>query len=205
MIGGLLSHAEISAPPQREGFTLNVEGRRAAGLDPHSSRALNVYSQSKGRTPSVFVFNPFAEGRIAEGKAFNPTKPQAQLARDLENLPQFLCRQDDIVLVKHRPSVEFLSAIKQAGFHCRSLWRWAGAPISNRRVGASRPEPGHIESGSGLQRANSAAFAHGRGRQTVWNCSRRSLAASPPRNAPPSSASTKPSRNFTPKRGVRTC
>ena len=64
----------------------------------------------------VFVFNPFAEGRIAQGRSFTPVKAQAQLARDLANLPQFLCRQDDVVLVPQRPSVEFLSGIKQAGF-----------------------------------------------------------------------------------------
>ena len=104
------------SPQRAKGFSLNVEGRRAAGLDPQFIAELNVYSQSKGRTPSVFVFNPFAEGRIAQGKAFNPTKHQAALARDLENLPQFLCRQDDIVLVERRPTVEFLSRIKQAGF-----------------------------------------------------------------------------------------
>lgn len=104
------------SPQRAKGFSLNVEGRRAAGLDPHFIAELNVYSQSKGRTPSVFVFNPFAEGRIAEGKTFNATKHQAQLARDLENLPQFLGRQDDIVLVERRPTVEFLSSIKQAGF-----------------------------------------------------------------------------------------
>jgi len=104
------------SPQRAKGFSLNVEGRRAAGLDPQFIAELNVYSQSKGRTPSVFVFNPFAEGRIAEGKTFNPTKHQAQLARDLENLPQFLCRQDDIVLVNKKPSVEFLSGVKQAGF-----------------------------------------------------------------------------------------
>ena len=78
------------SPQRAKGLTLNVEGRRAAGFDPHFIAEINVYSQSKGRTPSVFVFNPFAEGRIAEGKTFNPTKHQAQLARDLENLPQFL-------------------------------------------------------------------------------------------------------------------
>ena len=104
------------SPQRAKGFSLNVEGRRAAGLDAQFIAELNVYSQSKGRTPSVFVFNPFAEGRIAEGKKFNPTKPQAQLARDLENLPQFLCRQDDIVLVLRKPTVEFLSRLKQAGF-----------------------------------------------------------------------------------------
>src|SRR5690242_10053801 len=104
------------SPQRAKGFSLNIAGRKAAGLDEQFIAQLNVYSQSKGRTPSVFVFNPFAEGRIAEGKTFNPTKHQAQLARDLENLPQFLCRQDDIVLVSRKPSVEFLSGIKQAGF-----------------------------------------------------------------------------------------
>ena len=104
------------SPQRAKGFTLNVEGRRVAGLDDAFIAELDVYSQSKGRTPNVFVFNPFAEGHIAQGKAFNPTKHQAQLARDLANLPQFLCRQDDLVLVERRPSVEFLSGIKQAGF-----------------------------------------------------------------------------------------
>jgi uncharacterized ferritin-like protein (DUF455 family) len=104
------------SPQRAKGFALNIAGRRATGLDPQFIAELNVYSQSKGRTPSVFVFNPFAEGRLAEGKTFNPAKLQAQLALDLENLPQFLCRQDDIVLTSRKPSVEFLSRIKQAGF-----------------------------------------------------------------------------------------
>ncbi len=104
------------SPQRAKGFALNIAGRRAAGLDPQFIAELNVYSQSKGRTPSVFIFNPFAEGRLAEGKKFNPAKHQAQLARDLENLPQFLCRQDDIVLASRKPAVEFLSRIKQAGF-----------------------------------------------------------------------------------------
>src|SRR4030095_12570409 len=45
------------SPQRAKGFALNVEGRRAAGLDPQFIAELNVYSQSKGRTPSVFVFN----------------------------------------------------------------------------------------------------------------------------------------------------
>ena len=104
------------SPQRAKGFALNLAGRRAAGLDPQFIAQLNVYSQSKGRTPSVFVFNPFTEGRLAEGKKFNPAKSQAQLARDLENLPQFVCRQDDVVLTSRKPSVEFLSRIKQASF-----------------------------------------------------------------------------------------
>lgn len=117
------------SPQRAKGFSLNVAGRKAAGLDENFISQLNVYSQSKGRTPSVFVFNPFAEGRIAEGKTFNPTKHQAQLARDLENLPQFLCRQDDLVLVSQKPSVEFLSGIKQAGFPLPEFVEFGGARL----------------------------------------------------------------------------
>jgi uncharacterized ferritin-like protein (DUF455 family) len=128
------------SPQRAKGFSLNVAGRKAAGLDENFISQLNVYSQSKGRTPSVYVFNAFTEGRLAEGKKFNPTKPQAQLARDLENLPQFLCRQDDIVLVQQKPSVEFLSNIKQAGF---PLPEFAEAKnvvvLQTRKLGSLRP------------------------------------------------------------------
>jgi uncharacterized ferritin-like protein (DUF455 family) len=128
------------SPQRAKGITLNVAGRRAAGFDPQFIAELDVYAQSKGRTPNVFVFNPLAEARIAYGKAFNPAKTQAQLVRDLENLPQFLCRQDDIVLVGQKPSVKFLSAIKQAGF---SLPEFVpvnqAAQLAARKLGRLRP------------------------------------------------------------------
>jgi len=128
------------SPQRAKGFTLNVAGRKAAGFDPQFIAEINVYSQSKGRTPSVFVFNPFAEGRIAEGKTFNPTKHQAQLARDLENLPQFLCRQDDIVLTNQKPGVEFLSGIKQAGFPLPEFVTLADVrSLQSRKLGSLRP------------------------------------------------------------------
>jgi uncharacterized ferritin-like protein (DUF455 family) len=128
------------SPQRAKGFSLNVVGRKAAGLDENFISQLNVYSQSKGRTPSVFIFNAFAEGRIAEGKKFNPTKPQAQLARDLENLPQFLCRQDDLVLVQQKPSVEFLSGIKSAGFPLPEFAEVRNvAALQTRKLGTLRP------------------------------------------------------------------
>ncbi len=104
------------SPARAKGPVINFDGRRSAGFESRFIDELNVYSQSKGRTPSVFVFNPLAEAFIAQGRAFNPTKHQVQLVRELENLPQFLCRQDDIVLVNRRPSVEFLNGLKEAGF-----------------------------------------------------------------------------------------
>jgi len=149
------------SPARAKGFSLNVEGRRAAGLDADFIEQLNVFSQSKGRTPTVFVFNPLAEARIAGGKGFSPTKHQALLVRDLANLPQFLCRQDDIVLVEQRPSVHFLSGLKEAGFVLPEFVEFdgsaglrtvstpsagsiladpvIGAPLALRKLGGLRP------------------------------------------------------------------
>lgn len=133
------------SPARAKGFSINVEGRRAAGLPPEFIENLNVFSQSKGRTPTVFFFNPLTEARIAGGKNFSPKKHQAQLVGDLTNLPQFLCRQDDIVLVERRPSVHFLSGLKEAGFTLPEfveLDRHAGLPT--RHVG----EPSQKYAGS---------------------------------------------------------
>jgi len=133
------------SPQRAKGFSLNVEGRRAAGFGPEFIAALNVYSQSKGRTPTVFVFNPFAEDRIAEGKSFNPTRRQAQLERDLANLPQFLCRQDDVVLTGRRPSVEFLNRVKEAGLMLPEFVELKDGridpsdPLRQRKLGGLRP------------------------------------------------------------------
>jgi uncharacterized ferritin-like protein (DUF455 family) len=148
------------SPQRAKGLTLNVDGRRAAGLDDQFIAELNVYSQSKGRTPNVYLFNPFAEGRIANGKSFNPTRHQAQLALDLENLPQFLCRQDDIILVHKRPSVEFLSGIKQAGFPLPEFVEHNRASVEapaalQRKLGRLRPwawSPDSVETLSPLIR-----------------------------------------------------
>ena len=126
------------SPARAKGFSINVEGRRAAGLPLDFIENLNVFSQSKGRTPTVFVFNPLTEARIAGGKRFSPRKHQAQLVRDLTNLPQFLCRQDDIVLVERRPSVHFLSGLKEAGFTIPEFAE-SVAPLVDRKLGALRP------------------------------------------------------------------
>jgi uncharacterized ferritin-like protein (DUF455 family) len=133
------------SPQRAKGVTLNVEGRRAAGLDEAFINELSVYSHSRGRTPTVFVFNPFVELRIARGRSFTPGRQQAALARDLANLPQFLCRQDDVVLVPKRPSLPFLSAVKQAGFPLPEFIELKGQGIDEassllqRKVGALRP------------------------------------------------------------------
>ena len=128
------------SPQRAKGVSLNLEGRRAAGLDPAFIAELDVYSASKGRTPGVFLFNPFTEGFLAHGAKFTPVKAQAKLARDLANLPQFLARQGDVVLTPQRPSVEFLSGLKQAGFILPEFVELEAIPeLSQRKLGRLRP------------------------------------------------------------------
>lgn len=122
-------------PRRAKGFSLNVEGRLAAGFDAEFVAQLDVFAQSKGRTPVVHWFNPLAEARIAYGRAFNPVKHQAELVRDLEMLPMFLARQDDVVLVRERPSVPFLSRLKQAGFVLPEFGVVSGERVRVRETG----------------------------------------------------------------------
>ncbi|MDD5139042.1 MAG: DUF455 family protein [Verrucomicrobiales bacterium] len=158
------------SPQRAKGMTLNVEGRRAAGLDAHFIAELDVFSQSRGRTPNVFVFNPLAEARIAHGKSFNPTKHQAQLARDLANLPQFLCRQDDIVLVDQKPSVEFLSGIKQAGFDLPEFVEldWSAGLRPGKQIGLAVAKLAGAETGVPPAFTNLTERKLGRLRPWAW-------------------------------------
>lgn len=133
------------SPTRARGITFNVEGRRAAGLDPGFIARLNVHSISKGRTPGVFVFNPFTEERLSRGPGYRPGHRVAALARDLTNLPQFLARQDDVVLVERRPTVEFLSGLKDAGFSLPEFVELEGGhiapgdPLLQRKLARLRP------------------------------------------------------------------
>jgi hypothetical protein len=106
---------------------------------------LNTDAHSKGRSPGVFAFNPLAEAYLAHGKAFTPKKDQASLVKDLANLPQFLCGPDDIVLVPKRPSLEFLSTLKGAGFALPEFIELEAGQIPGestlhqRKIGRLRP------------------------------------------------------------------
>ncbi|MBX3732739.1 MAG: DUF455 family protein [Verrucomicrobiae bacterium] len=133
------------SPARARGIGFNAEGRRAAGLDPGFIDRLRVHAASKGRTPSVFVFNPFTEERIAHGPGYAPRRPAAALERDLESVPQFLARRDDIVLVTRTPSPGFLAGIQAAGFPLPEFIEIAdgriptGHPIRDRKLGRLRP------------------------------------------------------------------
>jgi hypothetical protein len=82
---------------------------------------------------------------MAGGSGLTPGKKQELLVRDLGNLPQFFCRQGDVVLVSELPSAEFQRTIEQAGFPIpdfveieeRSIR--SNDPLRRREIGELRP------------------------------------------------------------------
>jgi hypothetical protein len=122
------------------------------------------------KAADVFVFNPFAEGYIAQGSAFTPVKHQAMLAENLANLSLFLCQPDDVVLLEHRPTPAFLESLKEAGFPLPKFVELKEGRIDpdrlcHRKLGRLRPwawgpdsvkllEPLFAQSASGAGAAN---------------------------------------------------
>ena len=99
-------------PARGRGDTLDLEGRRAAGMDGAFLSALSVYAHSKGRPPTVWWFNPEAELQVL---GQTPGVAASALARDLDLLPLHLCATDDALVVSRAPRLEFLRSLQAAG------------------------------------------------------------------------------------------
>jgi len=100
-------HQRLSIPltPMRaKGMApFNEEGRRKAGLDEEFIASLKRFQSSRGRSPDLCYFNPFAEVELAQPGWTIPRKLE-ELAADLE--PAFALAapsQDDIVLLRRPP------------------------------------------------------------------------------------------------------
>jgi uncharacterized ferritin-like protein (DUF455 family) len=125
----------------------NREGRKQAGLDDEFIRELEVSTSSRGRTPNVYVFNPEAEESVARGDAdFTASKDALTLAHDLDTFSLFLAKEDDIVLLRHRPSTAFLSTLQDVGLPLPEIMTLTpdglipgNSPILERKIGALRP------------------------------------------------------------------
>ncbi len=133
------------SPSRAKAEPFNPEARRKAGLDDEFIRELFVYSKSKGRTPTIYLFNPRAEIRLGKGKATRGERIIEAMARDLANVPQFLGGPDDVVLVPRQPRTEFLAELKQAGFDLPQFevleqgHLAADSELRRRKIGWLRP------------------------------------------------------------------
>ncbi len=123
----------------------NAAGRRKAGLDDVFIAALELYSQSRGRTPWVYVFNPGAEAAAAaqDPNAIDPST--RQITQDLDTLPFFLANAEDTVLLQREPRADFLRDLKSLGVELPAQEILvegklaAGSELRNRKLGKLRP------------------------------------------------------------------
>ncbi len=120
----------------------NKEGRLKAGLHPDFISALEVFSQSRGRTPDVFLFNPGAEicALTNNPEAGADEAATAALRADLDIIPALLAVHDDVVLVEQVPSPEHLHAWKSAGLPVAEFMPLKEqGKLQQRKLGRLRP------------------------------------------------------------------
>ncbi len=98
---------EFPMSPQRARgprAAFNRAGRLKAGLTEDFIDAIEVYRQSRGRTPVVHWFDPAAEARLTQQLTEREQPLMEQLAKDLELVMVPMSKQDDVVLVQRVPS-----------------------------------------------------------------------------------------------------
>jgi len=121
----------------------NADGRRAAGLDEDFITHLEISEQSRGRTPTVLLFNPNAEDHALSnitGRPFQSRKGSAHLQTDLEILPLSWCRKDDVILLDNKPSIKHIRYLKQAGFPMPEIISLTEqATLHSRKIGGLKP------------------------------------------------------------------
>ncbi|MEE2786364.1 MAG: DUF455 family protein [Myxococcota bacterium] len=104
----------LSAARAKGTGVFTVAHRRQAGLPDEFITALHLFRHSKGRSPTIHLFNPDADVMKRHGlHGHNDTR--RALNCDLETLPLFLAAEDDIVLTQNQPSQRFLSQLCAAG------------------------------------------------------------------------------------------
>jgi uncharacterized ferritin-like protein (DUF455 family) len=111
-------HSTSPMTPRRaKGPIFCAEARSEAGLSQEYIDELEMHSGSKGRPPSIWIYNPLCDAEIARGRpGLSATKKIQGRIEDLEHLPMFLAGDSDQLLVSKRPRLEWLREIKALGF-----------------------------------------------------------------------------------------
>ncbi|MDQ8200247.1 DUF455 family protein [Pelagicoccus enzymogenes] len=132
------------SPARAKGNFFNREGRSEAGLDASFIKDLEVFSQSRGRTPYVYWFNPDAERFAARNSSEGVDAGTSPVQKDLAFLPAFVAKRDDILLLPRMPTSAFLGELKAAGLELPELQTYeseeeVSAPNLDRKLRGLRP------------------------------------------------------------------
>ncbi|MFK7823260.1 MAG: DUF455 family protein [Oligoflexales bacterium] len=102
------------SPIRAKGSIFVKQARVAAEMDSEFISQIEHYQGSKGRPPSIWIFNPnFEEQLLFPDKTFPRTK---SLTTDLTNVLLCIANEHDIVIAPKPPSKEFLSSLRKLGF-----------------------------------------------------------------------------------------
>ena len=133
------------SPSRAKGLSYSEDARRKAGFDENFIAELALFSQSKGRPPVVYFFNPNCESEVAK-PPFTQNAPAIleNLRSDLAPLVAFLAHPEDIVLVPIKPTAQHLHLLIQAGFKIPEFMeqknsRQLPIEISNRKISNLTP------------------------------------------------------------------
>jgi hypothetical protein len=96
------------------------------------------------KLPDIYYFNPTCEYAVANGHvSWQPNRLLKKMEEDLEKLPLFLASQEDIILVKRRPSDEYLNLLEKTGITAPEFVLLSDAitvnSFQNRRLGSLMP------------------------------------------------------------------
>lgn len=91
-------------------------GRTQAGLTEEFIDEVELFRQSRGRTPTVRWFDPGAEASLLTEHVSDDSALLEQLGKDLEHVMLPLSKRDDVLLVRRLPSNSFRRRLLQAGF-----------------------------------------------------------------------------------------
>ncbi len=165
------------SPSRAKGNLFNKEGRSEAGLDDAFIDDLQIFHQSRGRTPSILWFNPEAEKYAAQEPESRISPQSSPLQDDLEILPLFYSRKDDILLMSAPPKLEHLHGIQEAGFSLPEILTYGDkmtAPTISRKIGSLRPWSWTPDS-VGFFRNTFDSLTRPIETDTLWNASIREL------------------------------
>lgn len=127
-------------PARARGKLFSSEIRKEVGFDIDFIKNLEVYSHSRGRVPDLYYFYPFVEYELALGPhGINIPRKMYSLKTDLDILPVYLAKNDDMVLVEKAPRTEFLQQLKDAGFSGPQFVEKEELENSGRRLRSFQP------------------------------------------------------------------
>jgi uncharacterized ferritin-like protein (DUF455 family) len=117
-------------------------GRQQAGFSRRYIKEMEIHSGSKGRPPTLWLYNPMCELEIARDKpGFTASEKVRQMTSDLEHLPAFLAKQTDLVLVGNKPDAEWLKQLQNLGFRLPEFRIWQKAHPDVRETKLAGIEP----------------------------------------------------------------